>query len=637
MIHSSFENLEWGIRATTLDEINTFSVNNVDFTGNTYGLFAANTRNVSITNCNFFVSPEAYVPHPEDPADPYGAHLSVCNGYKIELNYFTSDDASEHRAGLVINNSNAFSFVTLERVEQNNRIYFNDFTNLYAATIAQGQNRTDAVPDEGLELLCGYYEGNVYDIAVTNQGKIALKQGNDQLDPFIPSLEIYPAGNLFMTNISGCTDQNALHVNNDSESFIYLYKQGSNSIPDVECYNQYRVYPATLPGQVEPREQECDNLSPTLPTHFAYRNRINQQLGTLEIVRSAINQLEDGGDSGALYAAINNLALSSQQLKNQLLPFCPNLSRGVLTAVMERQPHLDDYHLCEILLHCSPLPLDVWRDYMAQPLPAVLHELLEFYQTANENDLTRLYTLQKTARADKDLFKAEYGRFILYGQDEDLMQLEELKTASDLESTLFDERMKISIALQQRDFMQLADLLDLYLTDETKDAWHKVFEIWSEAKMNNQTFSEFPSSAINALEDIEQSGKSGAILASALLENLNGINRLDHTTVFPTGSTKSTRSHGTPAPKSPADKSLTCYPNPANQQLYVVIPPMYHSMTNLHLWITDLSGKSVHVEDASQSRGLLEVNIANLPVGQYTCQLVAAGKAIQSLQLQVVR
>ena len=487
---------------------------------------------------------------------------------------------------------------------------------------------------KGLELLCGYYEGNVYDIAVTNQGKIALKQGNDQLDPDNSAVEIYPAGNLFMTNISGCTDQNALHVNDDSEVIIYFHSLGPYSAPSTECINPFKVYLQPIAQPWESRESECNDLSTALTSHNAYRNKIAQRLSELGTVKSNIEQVEDGGDTPALLSAITNSSITSQQLKNQLLPLCPNLSRKVLYEVLNRQPQMDDYHLCEILLQSSPLPLDIWTTYNDNPLPSMLHQLVELYQNANQNDLSFLYTLQKITRSEKDFYKSEYGRYALMGDDEDEMKLEDLKIAAEMENSVYDERLKMSIALQRRDFVTLADLLNSYFTDETKDAWHKVFEILAQVKQDGNSYSDIPENAIAVLQEIAESGKSGSIMASVLLESFTPGFELDHTVVFPSGNTRSIRVLNPISDDNQSSKILL-YPNPAVNQTYLVMPKELMVFDRLYVWIYDSTGRLVYVADASQSRGLFELNTSELSAGQFTCQLVAGGKPMHSIQLLI--
>lgn len=488
---------------------------------------------------------------------------------------------------------------------------------------------------EGLELLCGFYEGNVYDIAVTANGKIALKQGNDQLNPFNPSLEIYPAGNLFMTNISSCSDENALHVNDDSDLFIYLYKSSDYSLPSIECLTPAKVYPYPIAGSWDSRLTECNDLSTISLPHGIIKTKIAQRLAELENVKQEIIQTEDGGNTESLLNAMENMALTSTELRNVLLPGCPKLSRKVLSKLLSREPAMQPWHLGELLIQCSPLPLDILEQYMLSPLPEVLHNILMQYQSGSDNELQKLYTLQKTTRSEKDQEKADYARSTIFEEDEDEMKLEALREMAEMELSIYDERLKMSIALQKGDYTYLQSLITNYVTDESKDAWHKVFEILKSLKEEGKDYQELSSSAYQLLIEIANSTKEGSIQAEILLEYIEPSYRISEHVVFPYGVTRShrqeVRSVATNIPL------ISVYPNPAKHEMYVTLAPDIEMNELIIIQVYDASCQSVLVENAAGSKGLHRLDVTSLAAGSYTCQIVKAGRPFQTVPFIIAK
>lgn len=155
---------------------------------------------------------------------PYGIYLNSNDAYEVEANSFLPYGNAFGTIGAYIANSNVWGDVS-------NQIYGNNFTDLFAGTIALEDNDGTQVQD-GLVIKCNKYQGNGYDIAVID-GDISLFQGlcNNQSSP---------AGNQFSHTCSGA--ENDIYVDKTSTQNIFYFHHSSVSTTP-QCYD-----PLVLPS-----------------------------------------------------------------------------------------------------------------------------------------------------------------------------------------------------------------------------------------------------------------------------------------------------------------------------------------------------------------------------------------------------
>ncbi len=643
-----FENLDKGITHLNILPTATFRISGAEFVGNNYGIFSRGTQSLSITGCDFDVNPAAFVAN-EDATIPYGIHLDRCSGYEVEQNTFHGEGIDIERVGLDISSSSGTAIdFGIPYIEEPNRIYNNNFYNLAYATIAQDDNRIDADQNEGLELLCGLYEGNLYDIAVTGSGgKIAGKQGNDVADLFL-QIEAYPAGNLFSNNVDNCDDENAIHMNPSVLNSMFFYKE----YPYTDGFNTY-VHPslcATL-GQAyqiglfddnneitiwTTREQECSNgLSLDNSDFSVLGMAINENINKLNYLQQRRDQVEDGGQTPQLISVVENSSATSLQVRNELLPQCPNLSDAVLIGLIQRQPALEQWHLCDLLLQCSPLSIAA-REYYDQylPLQGFFHTMLMQYQVGSPTELNAIKALMKNARAKVETSRNDYFRGQYFGSGSNANTgYAAIKTMALLHNRIRDQRLLFAIALQQKNYVDAAALLNNYPTEYAHDRWAEVMGIYLNLHQNNMDVCALSNAHKTLLASIANTQDEGSSEAQALLQLIDPTIAIEEEVIPPFGSNLRSAKVQTEASTYPI---ISVFPNPAVSEVYLVAR-MPEQVQNAYLHIYAVDGKLMEVLDAKNCRGFCSINLSDYKNGDYVVQLIVNARLLATEKFTVIK
>jgi hypothetical protein len=192
---SSFNNLSYGIDASVTGaaalqyDLNIY-LNN--FNSCYRGILASAIKQplLQITRNTFTIL--------ASPANAYGVDMEGCTGWLyVEDNTFTGVSANNN-FGLVVSNSGI----------SDNKIRRNTFSNLYKANVALQKNATGNGVN-GLQMLCGTFTNNVYDIEIgsyllndptPSAGKVRKNQGTCGTDES-------PANNIFNDGANCTGDQ----------------------------------------------------------------------------------------------------------------------------------------------------------------------------------------------------------------------------------------------------------------------------------------------------------------------------------------------------------------------------------------------------------------------------------------------
>jgi hypothetical protein len=176
----------------------------------------------------------------------HGIFITESTGYQVQGNTFvgTSSTPDNDPIGVECRNTG----------DAYNRIFGNDFSNLYAGIVAEGDNRDNSSPTvNGLEFLCNKNSLNTYD---------HLVEIDDDEDPLLSGVRDFqgdvgdPAGNTFSLN----TTPNGSDFFNGSDWLIrYHFGNGTNEEP-------MNVFEVTLADQS--KASSCGNPTSRLAIPF---------------------------------------------------------------------------------------------------------------------------------------------------------------------------------------------------------------------------------------------------------------------------------------------------------------------------------------------------------------------------------
>lgn len=366
----SFENLYYGIYATTANTARNLTVNRINFTNVIRGIHHTGATGSTFLRNNFQV--DAY-----QLIQTWGLNMANCTGYRVEENTFTqynytSGTPGYDSYGVIVTNSGAV----------HNEIYKNSFHDIKVGVRAQGNNGTvyDVIsgnPDPnaavGLQILCNTFYGNMYkaDIEVSS-GRIDYQQG------LCSNNTLTPAGNTFSHSTN--TADNDISVGAGVLFFTYAHH------PDVPRTPQY-FDPLKL------NLDACSNVSfsaSSCPTKInegviIIRDKMLTRSDSLQREIQRIAAQFNGGDKEGLLELIRSG--NSNRTAHALHNASPFVTTDVLSAYLQTAPHYLD--VAEILIKNAPLspallqevemlgwPADVMKEvYAAQENTSALSEV----------------------------------------------------------------------------------------------------------------------------------------------------------------------------------------------------------------------------------------------------------------------
>jgi hypothetical protein len=553
-------------------------------------------------------------------------HLVACTGYAVERNIFEgTGDLDEFNTGIWISDSD----------DEANEMYLNDFRGLFAGSIAQGVQVDEDNDYEGLEMLCGLYENSKYNLAVveysTDNGKIALRQGDmaNGVDD-----ETAPAGNLFtqtdwsdnpsFTDYYICPDP-------DCDPIIYEHHDASSAWPVVPIeIDPLQVETSDNPAAFMTREGACPVGKGIIHTPEHLHALVLFKRLEIEEIKGDLEGLIDGGNTNTVVTFVNDVNNSSATLRSNLLPLTPYLSDEVLNALIDRQPQLNPWHLCELLIACSPLKPEVWaRIEGTNQLSDFLFGLLTAYQDGTNGRDAKESEL-KQAELEKAQALNSYIRTRIIEDEENyyLEEVKELMTGDDIKREI---RKKVAILRQENNQSAAASLLAQYEEDPNSEVWKQYMEVLLSIDAAGG-YHAATQAHIATLESLVATGKYGYQQARALLEVLTGVvPEEEYNLPGGGGGLKSLRVR-----ESVRRPSLVgVYPNPAVGEFYItyVLPTERESA---FIRIYDLQGKLVQSENITSGYGILSLNAKVFAAGSYVFELELNGQKVATEKFQIV-
>lgn len=582
------------------------------FEENKFGIYMLNMQNPKIERNKFLImNSNQWV--------EYGLHLEGCSGYKVQRNYFEGDEDAIH-VGTYITNSG----------ELNNETYLNDYENLFAGTIAQGQNGDYLFPNNGLEILCGKYKNVKFNIAALNldglNAKLAYRQGDNANGPLDFTA---PAGNLFDEYNATGEEENDFFVDNETVySFIY------------EHHNEDSPFPV-VPIEIDPDELTTSENIPLFedrnlccPKDRANEENPNSHLDLVLVKRLQIKDLEDdlsglmdGGNSEIITNFVQNPLNPSAEVRMNLLPLAPYLSDQVLLATLKREPALNPWHLCEILISCSPLSSKTWLEVENNTtMSEYMYQLLVEYQNGTNGRWTKEMEIKRLAK-DKALSERAYT-YWAFNDSTDEYHLEPYKDMMTGDEINRSIRMRFSLLIKEKNYNQALVLIEDY-EGADGDQWAEVAQLI--CALDSGKFSNVDREAmLSQLEGFANRETEAGRSAWSYLE-LFDRGELDQKLLLPTPGTRSK--------KLRTNKRVLLsdvYPNPGNDYIYItfVLP---EERERAFVNVYDTGGKKVQTLDITKVHGIIEMNTTSYNTGSYLYEIVLDGKSVSNGKFVIQR
>lgn len=543
-------------------------------------------------------------------------HLEGCSGYKVERNSFIGNEDNYEEAlyiGLYITNSGV----------SNNEIYLNDFENLFAGTIAQGKNGDYLFPSNGLEMLCGKYEHVKYNIAALSLEDMIAKVSDRQGDIAQTDDDyVAPAGNLFDYSPNDNGDEYDFYIDDDSPFDVaYEHHNEDSSFPVVPAeIDPYQVTNAENIPLFEDRNQCCPKIRTSEANPNGHLDLVLVKRLQIKDLEEDLSGLMDGGNSQIITDFVQNPLNSSAQVRMNLLPLAPYLTDQVLIAALKRAPALNPWHLCEILISCSPLSSKTWVEVENNTtMSEYLFQLLVEYQNGTNGRWTREMEIKRLTKA-KALSERAYTYWALNDSTEEyhIQPYRDMMTGDEINRSI---RMRFSLLLKEKKYAQALVLLEDYESSDD-DHWVEVAELI--CALDSGKHSNVDREAkLTQLEGFANRETEAGRTAWGYLE-LFDRGALDQKLMLPTPGTRSK--------KLRSDKRALLsdvYPNPGNDYIYItfVLPEeREQALVNVY----EMGGKKVQTMDITKVHGMLEVNASSLNTGPYLYEIILDGKSVSN-------
>jgi len=354
IIHSSINNLDFGVDATGSNLNQAVDVSFVNFTNIIRGIQLTGTRNSRVIENNIQLNNSLNLND-----EVVGIHLISCEKHEVENNMIDSQNGIVTSWGIIIDNSNLGGIS-----KATNLVYRNELHNLtYGITtfnenaaLATNNGASTVVPGTGLVFKCNrFYNGDISDI--TALGAVAINQG------ICNSLLHDPSNNVFSENP---TSQADIWYMTNNYNMRYFYDYSSN--PAFRTEPMSNLYNAANTDLFA-----CDNIfkySESCPSN-------NYELLTTTLINlkdNYITEIEhytdsiDGGDQSFLLQAID--VEDPTVVYALLTPLQGRLSDEVLISLINEVPRIPYGVANDILVQNSPLSEKVKLELETSTFPS---------------------------------------------------------------------------------------------------------------------------------------------------------------------------------------------------------------------------------------------------------------------------
>ncbi len=619
-----FKQLATGIRATASSMAFPVKVSNVRFDRNLTGVYLSGLSLSSIKNCSFNLSS----PSISDSIKPAAAaiYLDNCNGFDLAGNTIKGPLGTfvpkTKTAGIIIHNSGGL----------NHSLYGNKITNTNYAILAQNSNRNPN-GKTGLRMLYNWFDGNEYDICITNDSTethngIATHQGSAGPEPG------GSAGNHF--SYSKWHRDADLH--NAGAYIYYHYSKGPDTL-SLHPLSYYRAYivEGSMTGPADSAFMPAFMMVP----NSELEENFTEYAGLSEQANSALDEKLDGGNSSLLLNEINHCTIDEAPgLAKKLMQLSPFLSSEVLTTLVKQQRTIPNLMVFEVLL----LNPQLFRDsiimqavqLMKPPLESyMIVALAQAYNRFSDSELVEAQTDAVNSARDLlfDQFAGSLYSSILSGSDSNQL-IQHLLTDNRPESHYLAAFLMLNLGNNVEAENVLNEIPETFpdLSIDSHNSLKGLFDLNSNMFSEGQVAPTLNESQIVQIEQLSQKPNTSIYAANVL--NFYGLGNYREPYIFP----------GTPQTIQPpvippvvfTGAGFKIYPVPAGN--YVILD--YYSEEGLSkgmLRINNMAGQLVKEIRITEPYGQQLIDVSRLDSGSYIFIMANGSTKIGEQKVVIIR
>ncbi|MBK9148676.1 MAG: hypothetical protein IPM12_12780 [Flavobacteriales bacterium] len=594
---SLFQNLSTGVAAGGF--INKVNIRQSWFRDNLIGSYLQATVATEVSRSHF------YVPEATSPNAPMGLVLHQSTGYTVEENNFLGGTGFGGNIGIHWKGD----------VLQENRIYNNTFTGLNAGTYVLNRHKgnTPTTEDQGLQILCGDYTGCGFDYYLGNNTRIRGDQGVYNED--IPD-DNQLAGNRFFSGAINGIMISSVQPSDPSPYFDYK----RHNVPECDPINPSPYYSDYIVNTATAFDKAADCGNGYLPgTGGGSGGVIGFELAAaqLQSAQANLNGTVDTGEREDILEAIKQDApwLPSHTLRDYLLARCP-LSDEVLLAVIGREQPMDDWHITQVMLANARLTEQVRRALQES-------ELLNAYMLAIVLNAGSGPTVKDLLRDEVVLRGSEKARYFAIALDEWATDSitpdpdDSLRAMLGAHPDPSDYYLLAELDMERGDHAAATEWLDALVVAKAEDPV-LLRELVNMHQTLGGDWNQADGTQRDELAAMASSSEPGAAMAWAILYQLG------ETVEVPTAEMpideRSVQVMRTNETATNDRAMLEAHPNPTTGKSWAVISIELDDAAVLR--VSDPLGREVRRYRLVQGQQLVELDLADLAEGLYTCEIL---------------
>lgn len=545
---------------------------------------------------------------------PCGVFLDGCDAYNIRENTFTNASGT----------GNALDFGIVDSYSNTNpnELRMNYFNNIAVGIQAQDNN-------DRLQLKCNEFSAGTMGTADV---KVMGQQSPGSIDPQQGSCPTTPDP----TKLPGNKFSHSCAVAQDLAANTYVGAQityntrttPNQELPQSGCYNTsgyvVNICSGSGSGDICP-------IGGSLPGGGgANRAQLREALANSKAEVSTFQKLLLRGNRSQLYSTI--ASGNQARLIDSFALAGPYLSDSVLLAFLRYRPLYGNTFIKTILVGCSPLSAAVMAEFALTPVSGSTRDAVNVAQSGTSQ---RTQAQRQLSYAQKMLV-VNYNNLIanIVNDREEDARLDTLSAYLDYSLKPASRAAKVGALLEQgraADAMSQAGLLTG--NAELKALLQNLVAVYS------------ATNAVGSYTGTVQEGTDN--LRARVPYNIGVKAQALHHALFkgpfgeviylgPAQQASASRLAQEAVPMPPkTDNSIRVFPNPARNEVYVVIE--HEAAANAHIALYDLQGRLLLEKQVENHQEFHTLDLNSLADGIYMYQVSAAGRSLKTGKLVVIK
>ena len=622
---NSFDGLYYGIYASNRNDYSSsaIKIDQASFVNTYHAMHLINLKNATVTRSDFEI-PECS----EFTLTPsYGLFLNGCDGFKVEENEFIGSNTKSR--GIVIDNSGG----------NDNEIYNNKFSKLYAAIQAQGDNRGNSF--YGLKLICNIMSNDENDIVTVSEDNSVIK-GISKYQGILQAGDFIASGDKF----SDCEGNSDMNFHNEGYSLrLYIdeaYRPNCVTFNANDHTHDVNITEFPYDDDVCPSKISTGGIGINISD--LQTNYITAKLA-LNSSKVVLNIWKNGGNANLEEEVETTLPWDAFLEFNHLISKSPYLSEDVIMRTIEN-PAFNSL-MIKLIMIANP-----HANRNKEIMNAIYKRIPEIPKAyinainAGSNASTQLEMLSANVSSNSLLVNT-IGNNIkrVYRNDyENEESISNLISFVINENTLESQYELASLYLETNQFKNMNNVfenieanytLDKYQMEDL-EIWHDYFKIAQAVKEKGGQLNILSKEQITSLENIKDINRP-LISSAAISLLLSNDNKYDYKeVVLPI--TKTSARMAQPFIETSSiedDNTLNVYPNPSRDYLTLD----YKTKTEYSkLWfeISDSRGSIIMKQTLKGGDNQELINISSLNANIYTLILYGDGERIAVEKITVI-